>query len=159
VFAGSLRQDRGVDGPAVVVIYDPGWPGLFRELRDRVAGSRPHRDHVDLRDFLRANPGRAARYGELKRRLAGLLATDRLAYSDGKAEMIAEFLRQARCRTVLGEYARNTPTWQFSVRPAVPEYCRCTPADRVPFFRNLAEVARAATEGRRTAVGSAGLRR
>ena len=33
-------------------------------------------------------------------------------------------------------YARNTPTWQFSVRPAVPEYCRCTPADRVPFFRN-----------------------
>ena len=33
-------------------------------------------------------------------------------------------------------YARNTPTWQFSVRPAVPEYCRCTPADRVPFFKN-----------------------
>ena len=28
------------------------------------------------------------------------------------------------------------PTWQFSVRPAVPEYCRCTPADRVPFLRN-----------------------
>jgi hypothetical protein len=28
-------------------------------------------------------------------------------------------------------YARNTPTWQFSVRPAVPEYCLCTPADRV----------------------------
>jgi hypothetical protein len=32
-------------------------------------------------------------------------------------------------------YARNTPTWQFSVRPAVPEYCLWTPADRVPFFR------------------------
>jgi len=27
-------------------------------------------------------------------------------------------------------YARNTPTWQFSVRPAVPEYCLWTPADR-----------------------------
>src|SRR6266487_53545 len=24
---------------------------------------------------------------------------------------------------------------QFSVRPAVPQYCLCTPADRVPFFR------------------------
>jgi GrpB-like predicted nucleotidyltransferase (UPF0157 family) len=161
--SGSLRKDSDVDVPAVVVTYDPGWPGLFRELRDRVdsalagvayvtehvgstavpgldakpvidldvvvpgdaavgpaigalagarwrhqgdlgikgreafappadavyhhlcvvvAGGQPHRDHVDL-----------------KHRLAGLLATDRLAYSDGKAEMIAEFLRQARCRT------------------------------------------------------------
>jgi hypothetical protein len=31
--------------------------------------------------------------------------------------------------------ARNTPSWQFSIRPAVPEYCRCTPADFVPFFK------------------------
>ena len=29
----------------------------------------------------------------------------------------------------------NTPTWQFSTRPAVPEYCRATPADLTPFFR------------------------
>jgi GrpB-like predicted nucleotidyltransferase (UPF0157 family) len=173
-----LRHDRVVDVPAVVVTPDPGWPGLFRELRDRVdaalaevahvtehvgstavpgldakpvidldvvvpgdaavgpamgalaaagwrhqgdlgiagreafwppadavyhhlyvvvAGSQPHRDHVDLRDFLCAHPGQAARYGELKRRLAGLLAADRLAYSECKAEMIAGFLRQARC--------------------------------------------------------------
>jgi len=184
LLACSLRHDRVVDVPAVVVACDPGWPGSFRELRDRVdaalaevahvtehvgstavpgldakpvidldvvvpgdaavgpaigalaaagwrhqgdlgiagreafwppadavyhhlyvvvAGSQPHRDHVDLRDFLRAHPGQAARYGELKRRLAGLLAADRVAYSDGKAEMIAGFLRQARCRTGLGE--------------------------------------------------------
>lgn len=163
--------------PAVVVTYDPGWPGLFRQLRDRVddalagvahetehvgstavpgldakpiidldvvitddaamraavkalatagwqhqgnlgiagreaflppadaiyhhlyavvAGSQPHRDHVDLRDFLRAHPAEAARYGTLKRRLATLLETDRSAYSDGKAEMIGDLLRQAR---------------------------------------------------------------
>jgi GrpB-like predicted nucleotidyltransferase (UPF0157 family) len=167
-----------VDVPAVVVTYDPGWPGLFRELRDRVdvalagvahvtehvgstavpglaakpvidldvvvpddaavgpaigalaaagwrhqgdlgiegreaflppadavyhhlyvvvAGSQPHRDHMDLCDFLRAHPGQAARYGGLKRRLAGLLATDRPAYGEAKAEMITEFLRRARC--------------------------------------------------------------
>jgi hypothetical protein len=35
---------------------------------------------------------------ELKRRLAGLLETDRAACADGKAEMIAELLRQARAR-------------------------------------------------------------
>src|SRR5215210_7338737 len=28
------------------------------------------------------------------------------------------------------------PTWQFSTRPAVPLYCRCTPADLSPFLRN-----------------------
>jgi GrpB-like predicted nucleotidyltransferase (UPF0157 family) len=184
MLAGSLRQDHDVDVPAIVVTYDPRWPGLFRELRDRVdtalagvahvtghagstavpgldakpvidldvvvpgdatagpaigalaaagwrhqgdlgipgreafappadavyhhlyvvvAGSQPHRDHVDLRDFLRAHPGQAARYGDLKRRLAGLLTADRPAYSDGKAEMITGFLRQDRCRTGLGE--------------------------------------------------------
>jgi hypothetical protein len=27
---------------------------------------------------------------------------------------------------------RNTPIWRFSIRPAVPEYWRCTPADLVP---------------------------
>ncbi|HET9841816.1 MAG TPA: GrpB family protein [Nocardioides sp.] len=70
-----------------------------------VTGSQPHRDHVDLRDFLRAHPAQAARYGELKRRLAGLLATDRLAYGEGKAERIAEFLRRARTRP-----GRSLPT-------------------------------------------------
>jgi len=177
MLAGWLRQDRDVDVPAVVVAYDPGWPGLFGELRGRVdaalagvahvtehvgstavpgldakpiidldvvaaddaaaaaaiealaaagwrhqgdlgitgreaflppagaiyhhlyvvvAGSQPHRDHIDLRDFLRTHPAQAARYSGLKRRLAVLLETDRPAYSDGKAEMISEFLRQAR---------------------------------------------------------------
>jgi GrpB-like predicted nucleotidyltransferase (UPF0157 family) len=166
-----------VDVPAVVVAYDPRWPGLFGQLRDRVdaalagvahvpehvgstavpgldakpvidldvvvpddaavgpavralaaagwqhqgdlgiagreafappadavyhhlyavvAGSQPHRDHIDLRDFLRAHPVQAARYGRLKRRLAVLLPTDRPAYADGKAEMISDLLRQAR---------------------------------------------------------------
>jgi GrpB-like predicted nucleotidyltransferase (UPF0157 family) len=163
--------------PSVVAAYDPGWPELFRQLRDRVdaalaevahvtehvgstavpgldakpvididvvvpdaatvgatilalaaagwqhegdlgvagresflpppdapyhhlyvvvAGGQSHRDHIDLRDFLRAHPGQAARYGNLKRRLAVLLKTDRPAYTDGKAEMISDFLRQAR---------------------------------------------------------------
>ena len=163
--------------PAVVAAYNPGWPGLFRQLRDRVdaalasvvhvtehvgstavpgldakpiidldvvvlddaaagaavkalaaagwqhqgnlgitgreaflpppdavyhhlytvvAGSQPHRDHIELRDFLRTHPVQAARYGSLKHRLAVLLDTDRSAYSDGKAEMISDLLRQAR---------------------------------------------------------------
>src|SRR5260370_20609539 len=31
-------------------------------------------------------------------------------------------------------YNRNTPTWLVSRRPAVPLYCRATPADFFPFF-------------------------
>jgi GrpB-like predicted nucleotidyltransferase (UPF0157 family) len=166
-----------MDVPAEVVAYDPGWPGLFGELRDRVdtvvadiphvtehvgstavpgldakpiidldvvvpdeaavgaaiealagagwqhqgdlgitgreaflppadavyhhlyvvvAGNQAHRDHVDLRNFLRTHPVQAARYGALKHRLAALLKTDRAAYTDGKAAMIGDFLRQAR---------------------------------------------------------------
>jgi hypothetical protein len=30
--------------------------------------------------------------------------------------------------------AAKTPIWQFSVRPAVPEYGRCAPAEVVPFL-------------------------
>lgn len=61
-----------------------------------VAGSDAHRDHVDLRDYLRAHPGEAARYAQLKHRLARRLRCDRAAYSQGKAEMIGRLLRQAR---------------------------------------------------------------
>jgi GrpB-like predicted nucleotidyltransferase (UPF0157 family) len=183
-----MRQDRDVRVPAVVVAYDPGWPGLFGELRDRVdaalvgvahetehvgstavpgldakpiidldvvvpddaflsaavdalaaagwqhqgnlgitgreaflphpdaayhhlyavvAGSQPHRDHIDLRDFLRTHPAQAAEYSGLKHRLAVLLATDRLAYGAGKAEMIGNLLRQARHWRTPSEHQRE----------------------------------------------------
>ena len=32
-------------------------------------------------------------------------------------------------------YARKTPTWQFTVSPAVPVYWRATPQDFFPFFK------------------------
>lgn len=51
---------------------------------------------MDLRDFLRAHPGEAARYARLKHQLAPLLRTDRTAYVTGKADLIAELLTQAR---------------------------------------------------------------
>ena len=69
---------------------------LYNHLYVVVAGNEPHRDHMDLRDFLRTHPAEAARYGALKRQLAPLLAADRPVYADGKAEMITEFLRLAR---------------------------------------------------------------
>ena len=74
----------------------PPADGAYHHLYAVVAGSQPHRDHIDLRDFLRAHPVQAARYGSLKRQLAVLLKADRPAYGNGKAEMISDLLRQAR---------------------------------------------------------------
>jgi GrpB-like predicted nucleotidyltransferase (UPF0157 family) len=85
--------DLGIAGRAA---FRPPADAPYHHLYVVAAGSPAHRDHVDLRDYLRAHPGPAARYGELKRHLAGLLETDRAAYTAGKAELITELLRQAR---------------------------------------------------------------
>ena len=63
-----------------------------------VLGSAPHRDHVDLRDHLRRDPGAARRYAAEKRRLAHLLLADREAYVEGKAWLVRELLQDARRR-------------------------------------------------------------
>jgi GrpB-like predicted nucleotidyltransferase (UPF0157 family) len=72
-------------------------PGeAYHHLYVVVDGSQAHRDHVDLRAFLRTHPVEAAMYATLKRQLAPLLETDRSAYVRGKADLIAELLNQAR---------------------------------------------------------------
>jgi GrpB-like predicted nucleotidyltransferase (UPF0157 family) len=85
--------DLGITGREA---FRPPGDAVYHHLYVVVAGSQPHRDHIDLRDFLRAHPAHAARYGDLKRRLAALLEADRPAYSQGKTELISEFLRRAR---------------------------------------------------------------
>jgi GrpB-like predicted nucleotidyltransferase (UPF0157 family) len=46
-----------VDVPAVVVTYDPGWPGLFLELRDRVDTALADVAHVTEHVGSTAVPG------------------------------------------------------------------------------------------------------
>jgi GrpB-like predicted nucleotidyltransferase (UPF0157 family) len=58
-------------------------------------GSDWERDHLLFRDQLRARPDLAARYAELKRRLAREKGTDRIGYTEGKAEFIRDVLRSA----------------------------------------------------------------
>ncbi|RPH68521.1 MAG: GrpB family protein [Myxococcaceae bacterium] len=53
------------------------------------------RRHLLLRDFLRANPARAAEYAALKRALAVRHREDREAYTDQKSELIASMLGDA----------------------------------------------------------------
>ena len=51
-------------------------------------GSEWERRHLAFRDHLRVNPGDAARYAELKRRLAAEHPKDVMAYVDGKTPFI-----------------------------------------------------------------------
>ena len=51
--------------------------------------------HLLLRDFLRANPARAAEYAALKRALAIQHPEDREAYTEGKSYLIASLLADA----------------------------------------------------------------
>jgi GrpB-like predicted nucleotidyltransferase (UPF0157 family) len=89
-------QHEGDLGIAGREAFKPPSDALYHHLYLMTADSRAYRDHVDLRDFLRAHPGEAARYGRLKQRLAPLLTADRAAYNEGKAQLIAQFLTKAR---------------------------------------------------------------
>jgi GrpB-like predicted nucleotidyltransferase (UPF0157 family) len=70
--------------------------GPYHHLYVVVEGSKPHRDHLDLRDYLRRHPDEADRYAARKREIAFLLEADRQAYVAAKSDLIEEFLRRAR---------------------------------------------------------------
>ena len=98
--------DLGIEGREAFL---PPADAAYHHLYLVVAGSRPHRDHIDLRDFLRMHPGHAARYGALKRQLAVLLETDREAYTRGKEEMITEYLSMARGEARPAKWPQQLP--------------------------------------------------
>jgi GrpB-like predicted nucleotidyltransferase (UPF0157 family) len=59
------------------------------------AGSRWERTHLLFRDYLRAHPAVAVDYGSLKHRLAAEFPSDRLGYTEAKAEFITAVLVDA----------------------------------------------------------------
>ena len=60
-----------------------------------VVDGAAHAAHVLFRDYLRAHPGTAREYAELKRRLAGAHAADRAAYTEGKTRFVERVLAAA----------------------------------------------------------------
>jgi GrpB-like predicted nucleotidyltransferase (UPF0157 family) len=96
--AAAGWQHEGDLGIAGREAFIPPADAAYHHLYVVVTGRQAHRDHIDLRDYLRSHPAAADRYGELKQRLAGLLRSDRAAYNAGKAELIADYLHRARRR-------------------------------------------------------------
>jgi GrpB-like predicted nucleotidyltransferase (UPF0157 family) len=87
--------DKGIPGREAFT-----WPPGARphHLYVVVAGSRPHADHVDLRDHLRLHADVANSYAALKKELAERHAGDRVAYMIGKESFVSTALRAARGR-------------------------------------------------------------
>jgi len=95
----ALGWERGV------FLLDPVRHLYFK--KHDAGGARTHQLHVYepthpaatahplFRDYLRAHPEEAARYGDLKRRLAHQHRQDVLAYSDAKTEYVLSVLAKA----------------------------------------------------------------
>ncbi len=59
-------------------------------------GSAEWENYLNFRDHLNANIAAAEKYAALKRTLAKTYPNDRVAYTEGKSELIAELLDEAR---------------------------------------------------------------
>ena len=71
-----------------------GWPHDFQVHVCRAGGDWERR-HIELRDYLRAQPDEARAYGDLKIELAKRYATDRAAYQAAKSSFIDALERHA----------------------------------------------------------------
>ena len=91
---GYIHQgDRGIVGREA---FQPPPRTPYHHLYVVVEGSKPHSDHIDLRNYLRRHPDEAQRYAGRKRKIAYLLGNDRDAYLTAKSDIISEFLQRAR---------------------------------------------------------------
>lgn len=88
------RGDLGIPGREAFDV-PPDLP--YHHLYVVAAGTKPHLDHVLLRDYLRNHPDAAERYGRRKLEVAHLItAESRQAYMEAKASIVEELLAVAR---------------------------------------------------------------
>ena len=85
--------------PAIVVVeYDPAWPEVFARVRATVwpvLYDLALRNHLAVRDHLRAFPASVRAFGALKRRLARAHPYDIDAYLAGKTDFVLAILSAA----------------------------------------------------------------
>ncbi len=87
------QGDKGIAGREALM-----WPAGAppHHLYVVVAGSEPHADHVDFRDYLRAHPDVAQQYAALKMALAAEHADDRTRYTEAKSSFVGRVLTAVR---------------------------------------------------------------
>lgn len=87
---GYVHQgDKGVPGREAFLWPDGMEPHHVYVV---IVGGPALASHLAFRDRLRADPAVAARYAELKRKLAARFGSDRLGYTEAKGAFVAEVL-------------------------------------------------------------------
>lgn len=86
------RGDLGIEGREAFSRPEGSPPHHLYVVRE---DSLPLRNHLALRDYLRANPSAAQRYGALKLELAARYANDVDSYVRAKTALVIELLRAA----------------------------------------------------------------
>lgn len=89
------RRDLGIEGRDAFRFLGPE-PLPRHHLYLVVDGSKPHLDHVLLRDLLRRDDESRDRYAALKRRNAELADGDMERYVELKHDLVTELLERAR---------------------------------------------------------------
>ena len=93
----EYRGEAGVPGRHY--FHTAGEPVKFH-IHMFPESSREWEDHLLFRDYLRANPGEAARYDGLKSALLEEFPEDRPRYTEGKAAFCGEIIEKARNQNV-----------------------------------------------------------
>ena len=88
----TYRGEQGIPGRDFFRRGDP----RSHHVHLATVGSQFWADHLHFRDYLRAHPERAVRYGNVKQTLAQQFPRDREAYIEGKTGFVSETLRLAR---------------------------------------------------------------
>lgn len=107
-YEAVLNKRDELEGAGIIFRFDERPEQLLFVMGDFEQDTRTHHIHVVLydseewknyisfRDHLNSDEGAARRYADLKRELAGKYPDDRIAYTDGKAELICSLIAEAR---------------------------------------------------------------
>lgn len=101
--SGFMHRQHNVVGDMLFVCGDRNTDIRTHHIHVVKSGSKEWYNYINFRNYLNAKPDVAKEYETQKLRLMSEYQTDRLAYTDGKAEFITHTLRKAQVWSFLGK--------------------------------------------------------
>lgn len=116
--SGFMYRQHNVEDDMLFVCGDQNADIRTHHVHVVKSGSKGWYDYINFRNYLNAKPEVAKEYEAFKLRLMSEHQTDRLAYTEGKAEFITHILRKAQVWSFLGKTVTVTIDRQLgSVHP------------------------------------------
>lgn len=116
--SGFMYRQHDVAGDMLFVCGDRNTDIRTHHIHVVTTGSKEWHNYINFRNYLNAKPDVAKEYEAHKLRLMSEYQSDRLAYTEGKAEFITHILRKAQVWSFLGKMVTVTIDRQLgSVHP------------------------------------------